>query len=57
MSYTVTKTPRSLVFTGLLAVSEQLQMSYNELQNWLQTNDFSINERKTIGIFECFGKK
>lgn len=41
MSYTVTKTTRSLVFTGLLAVSEQLQMSYNELQNWLQTNDFS----------------
>ena len=41
MSYTVTKMPRSLVFTGLLAVSEQLQMSYNELQNWLQTNDFS----------------
>lgn len=29
MSYTVTKTPRSLVFTGLLAVSEQLQTSYN----------------------------
>lgn len=41
MSYTVTKTPRSLVITGLLTVSEQLQMSYNELQNWLQTNDFS----------------
>lgn len=41
MSYTVTKIPRSLVFTGLLAVSEQLQTSYNELQNWLQTNDFS----------------
>lgn len=41
MSYTVTKMPRSLVFTGFLAVSEQLQMSYNELQNWLQTNDFS----------------
>lgn len=41
MSYTVTKTPRSLVFTVLLAVSEQLQMSYNWLQNWLQTNDFS----------------
>lgn len=41
MSYTVTKTPRSLVFTGLLAVSEQLQTGYNWLQNWLQTNDFS----------------
>ena len=36
MSYTVTKMPRSLVVTGLMAVSEQLQMSYNELQNWLQ---------------------
>lgn len=41
MSYTVTKTPRSLVITGLVTVSEQLQMSYNWLQNWLQTNDFS----------------
>lgn len=36
MSYTVTKMTRNLVVTGLLAVSEQLQMSYNELQNWLQ---------------------
>lgn len=41
MSYTVTKMPRSLVFTGLLTVSEQLQMSYNELHYQLQTNDFS----------------
>ena len=41
MSYTVTKIPRSLVFTGLPAVSEQLQMSYKGLQNRLQTNDFS----------------
>lgn len=46
MSYTVTKTPRSLVITGLLAVSEQLQMSYNELQNWLQTNDFLSGRQK-----------
>ena len=42
MSYTVTKTPRSLVFTGLLAVSEQLQMSYNVLQ----TNDFLSGRQK-----------
>lgn len=41
MSYTVTKIPRSLIFTGLLAILKQLQMSYNELQYQLQTNDFS----------------
>lgn len=50
MSYTVTKMPRSLVFTGLLAVSEQLQMSYKTGYKLMIFHDSNLNVYSPSGV-------